>query len=291
MQPSPRTLKLISTARHEEVAPGFMIKRPIPIHGVGFFDPFLLLDHMGPKDLKAKESSFVPDHPHRGFQPITLLFDGEAEHQDSLGNQETLHAGDVQWITAGSGLIHSEKFGNNTNDIMPFHAVQLWINLPANEKMNNPDYHFIPGAEIPKLDKEGHTIRLIAGYLDGQSGAHTAKSPILLCHVSLSNTTSLSIPIPENDNCGIYVLKGEASLPNDKAISQYQLAVTEKDGTHIEVSTPGACELLILSGTPLDEPIANYGPFVMNTDQEIQEAISDFQSGKMGQIKPSSASS
>ena len=274
-----RTINLISTARDEEVAPGLFIKRPLPIQNVGFTDPFLLLDHIGPKTVEPNDSNLVPDHPHRGFQPVTLVFSGFAEHKDSLGNHRVLHDGDVQWIHAGSGLIHSEKFGNDTDAPISFQAVQLWINLAAKDKMTPADYTHIKAEDIPNLNKDGITIRAISGQVFGIKGPANPFSDITILHLISDEGGTVTIPISEDNECLIYCLEGQAELNDEKPIAQFQVARTDKDGSAIKLKTEKNTRILILAGTAHNEPIANYGPFVMNTQDEIRQAILDFQMG------------
>jgi redox-sensitive bicupin YhaK (pirin superfamily) len=182
-----RNIAKLVKATEERVAPNLVVRRPLPAHDVDYIDPFLLLDHMGPRVIKAGEEGGVPDHPHRGFEPVTFLFEGVVEHKDSQGNHSKISDGDVQWMTAGSGIIHSERMAKElTEKGGTFHGVQLWVNLPAKDKMTKPSYQNIRSETIPVVEKEGIAIRVIAGELFDKKGPAKTHSPVLALHIKMA---------------------------------------------------------------------------------------------------------
>jgi len=241
------------------------------------FDPFLLLDEFGSDEASDYIAGF-PAHPHRGFETVTYMLEGKMEHKDHLGNVGLLNDGDVQWMTAARGIIHSEM-PKQTEGKM--HGFQLWVNLPANEKMKDPSYNDIPGESIPQISKQGATIKVIAGEvsLDNNiiKGAVSGLStdPVYL-DVDLEANQSFSVPIKDGHTTLIYVYEGEISVGDTKRLLQKnELAVLSKDG-EVFVKNEEASRFLVLAGKPINEPIAQYGPFVMNSPLEIEQAIQDY---------------
>ena len=263
---------------------GFVVRRPFPGPALDFLDPFLLLDEMGPTIVEPGKGVGTPDHPHRGFETVTYLIDGELEHRDSLGNGGILGAGDTQWMTAGAGIIHKEgpsarlqQTGGRS------HGFQLWVNLPASKKMTPPRYQDIRAEAVAIAELEGGgRARVIAGSLFGVDGPGSTLTPISYAHVSMLAGTSASTTVPSDHNVGVLVFGGSADVGG----------ATAKDGDFV-ILGPGVqltlrahadAELLILVGQPLNEPVARYGPFVMNSRAEITQAFEDYQSGRMGSI-------
>jgi len=271
---------------------GFPVRRPFPVAGMLDIDPFLLLDHLGPVDWGPGEGIGAPDHPHRGFETVTYLLSGEMEHKDSAGHSGKLAPGDVQWMTAGSGVVHSElpspEFMNEGGTM---HGFQIWINLPARDKMIPPRYQEVPGEQIPKAvsDDEKVKVTVIAGKAMGVTAAIDTHTPIIYLHYTLAPGGYAEQEIPVDHNALVYVFSGEALLgSNKRKVHEGQMATMSTGDTlqlaNTESSSKDA-ELLILAGKPIGEPLARHGPFVMNTEDEIRQAIADYRDGRMGSIE------
>ena len=270
---------------------GFPVRRPFPTERLDGVDPFLLLDQMGPVDWAPGEAIGAPDHPHRGFETVTYLLAGKLEHKDSKGNVAYLGPGDVQWMTAGSGVIHSEvpdaEFKRKGGRV---HGFQIWVNLPARDKMMSPRYQDVPAADIPQAESEDGRVkvRVVAGESLGAQAVIDTRTPISFLHFTVKPGGSIDQPVPAEHNAMAYVFSGEARIgPESGAVREGQLAVFgpgEVARIAVAPDAAGPAELLLLSGVPLNEPVARYGPFVMNTDQEIEQAITDYQQGRFGEI-------
>ncbi len=265
---------------------GFEVRRPFPTAALAMVDPFLLLDEMGPKDNPPGGAIGTGDHPHRGFETVTYLIDGEMEHRDSAGNHGVIRAGDVQWMTAGAGVVHSERpstafleRGGHS------HGFQLWVNLPRADKMRPPRYQDLRAADIPKVDRDGVHATVIAGEAFGVKGPADTRVPILYARVRLDPGARAELPTTATANAFVYAIGGSGFVGRDRRpVADGQAAVLGAGDT-IEVRAgEQAFDVLVLAGEPLNEPVVRYGPFVMNTKQEIAEAIDDFQSGRMGAI-------
>lgn len=279
-----RNIHKVITSIEEEAAPGFKIKRPLPSRGLRMIDPFLLLDHLGPIDFASGEGTGVPEHPHRGFEPVTFLFDGKIEHKDSLGNHIVLEPGDIQWMTAGSGIVHSEYIANEFKEIGgKFHGVQLWVNLPVSQRMSTPNYQNIKNNEIPSIEINGSLVRIFAGEVFDQKGPANTFTPILALQIILGSHSKIEVPIPNDYNAFIYVLEGRG-LTNKSDIFQHQLVKYFNHGEGIDIENIENLNVLVLAGKPINEPIASYGPFVMNNMMEIQQAIYDYENGLIGSL-------
>jgi redox-sensitive bicupin YhaK (pirin superfamily) len=270
---------------------GFLVHRPFPTRALSDFDPFLLLDEMGPMDLGPGEARGASDHPHRGFETVTYMLDGRLEHRDSAGNAGRLGPGDVQWMTAGAGVVHSEmpeaEFARSGGRM---HAFQLWVNLPRRDKMMAPRYQDVPGARIPVARAEDGrvTVRVVAGEALGARAVIDTRTPIIYLHFTIAPGAAISQPIPREYNAFAYVFGGEGVLGADaRSVRRGQMALFSADGDEVRLEAPagaGALDALLIAGVPLGEPVARYGPFVMNTEAEIVEAIEDFRSGRIGRI-------
>jgi quercetin 2,3-dioxygenase len=287
---SRRVAKIINSLSTIEGG-GFPVRRPFPIAGFSHFDPFLLVDHLGPVEWKPQQALGAPDHPHRGFETVTYVLAGENEHRDSFGNADVLGPGDVQWMTAGAGVIHAE---------MPtprFHAAggvqegfQIWVNLPAAEKMMQPRYQTLRKDQIPlATSADGKVqVRVIAGDSLGVSARIDTRVPVQMLHFIIAPGGSLEQVVPADQNAMIYVFRGELSLGDEATrVSEGQAALlTTGDAIQIAVRPDAreGAQALLLSGRPLNEPVARYGPFVMNTREQIEQAFVDFQSGRFGVI-------
>lgn len=287
-----RKISKIVTSFDSEAAPGFKIKRAIPNYEFDYVDPFIMLDHFGPKMLKPGEATGVGEHPHRGFETVTFMFDGLIEHRDSNGNFGLLSSGGIQWMTAGSGVIHSElhpkEFKEQGGKI---HGVQLWVNLPASLKMTKPKYQDLDSSKIPSVELENGNVivRVVAGDYFGAKGPASTHTPIAMMHVQISGEKEIEFEIPETFNSFVYVTEGEGYFgENSDHIKGGQMGVFKREGTTVKIKgsvSEHPLNLLIISGEPINEPVVSYGPFVMNTQEQIWQAVYDYQSGKMGKIE------
>ncbi len=250
--------------------------------------PFLLLDYAGPFTFPAgSEKRGVDEHPHRGFETVTLVYDGEVEHRDSTGKGGVIGPGDVQWMTAGAGILHeefhSQAFSQTGGELK---MIQLWVNLPAKDKMATPGYQSIRAEDIPHiaLPDGGGTLRIIAGrYQDTNGPAHTF-SPLNVWDMQLKRGHDVEFKQPNGWSTALVVLKGEVTLNGEKPALEGQLVVFDQQGEEIHLQAQADSSVLLLAGEPLNEPIIGYGPFVMNNKAQIAEAIRDFNSGRFGQI-------
>ena len=281
---SMKTVRKIIASQRKSLGEGQFVMSPLPNQWVDQISPFIMLDHFGPKDIPAGKPFFVPPHPHRGFEPVTILFEGKVEHKDSLGNSGSIKGGDVQWMTAGSGVIHSEgspaDFAKSGGVV---HLIQLWVNLPKRAKMSTPKYQDIPASKIPSILMGGSTLRLIAGKFEDQTGPAETFTPILLIHGIVKEGETLRLSIPENYHTAVFVTKGEISTDGYE-IPEQHLVWYNEDHQNIQISATRYSEFLLMAGEPIEEPIAAYGPFVMNNKAEIIEAIQDYEAGKYGSI-------
>jgi redox-sensitive bicupin YhaK (pirin superfamily) len=266
-----------------------LIRRPFPTHALDQIDPFLLLDHLEPVQLAPGQAKGAPDHPHRGFETVTYLLDGYMEHRDSKGNSGLLSPGDVQWMTAGSGVIHSEmpqQAFKERGGIL--HGFQLWVNLPRTKKMKAPRYQDTKSGDIPVVSNSDDTvsIKVIAGEALGKAAVIETEIPILYLHLTIKPGASFSQPVPLDHNAFIYVISGTA-LSDGQQVQADELLLYNQDGQTITISASGdePLSVLLIAGKPLNEPVARYGPFVMNTKEEISQAMRDYQDGTFGEIR------
>jgi redox-sensitive bicupin YhaK (pirin superfamily) len=271
---------------------GFLVRRPFPKASFSHFDPFLLLDEMGPMTLAPGQAKGAPDHPHRGFETVTYVLSGEMEHKDSQGHAGRLGAGDVQWMTAGAGVVHSEmpsaEFQRTGGRL---HGFQLWVNLPRERKMMTPRYQEIPSANIPTATTDDGlvTARVIAGEALGARAVIETVTPIIYLHLTLRPGARIAQPVPREYNAFAYVIDGEGVFGADgERAADGQMVLFSSDGEEVTIANPAGAQteldLLLIAGVPLGEPVARYGPFVMNTEAEIYQAIADYRSGRMGEI-------
>ncbi|QBQ63175.1 pirin family protein [Actinobacillus indolicus] len=253
-------------------------------------DPFLMMDYNPPRHFDGgRKSDFrgVGEHPHRGFETVTIAYQGEVAHADSYGGGGVIGAGDVQWMTAGSGVMHeefhSERFSKEGG---MFEMVQLWVNLPKSHKMTTPKYQAITSAEIPvvQLEDNAGSARIIAGELASTSGVASTFSPINMWDVVMNAGKAHIFAVPESHNLIILVLDGTVQINGEDIARRGQLVTFERGGKDVQIESNNEAKLLILTGEPLNEPVVGYGPFVMNTDAEILQAMRDVQEGKFGQI-------
>ncbi|GHA22784.1 quercetin 2,3-dioxygenase [Oceanisphaera arctica] len=250
--------------------------------------PFLLLDYAGPMQFSAADHKRgVGVHPHRGFETVTLVYEGEVAHKDSTGQHGTIGPGDVQWMTAGSGILHEEFHSEAfTRTGGMLEIMQLWVNLPQDDKMTSPGYQTITAGQIPYLEvpDQSGTLRLIAGELAGLTGPARTHTPMLVMDGILKASARYQLSIEEGWSAIVVVRKGEVKV-NGQPLTAGQTVILSQVGVGLELEATQNSELLILSGEPIDEPLVGYGPFVMNTEAEIKQAMTDFQTGKFGALK------
>jgi len=293
-----RAVAGLEPAQHTVEGEGFEVRRAFPTPRVDAVDPFLLLDHVGPRDYAPGEAKGAPDHPHRGFETVTYIIEGEGEHEDSAGNRGVLRAGDVQWMTAGSGVVHSEMPSERIRrEGGRSHFLQLWVNLPAAKKMVPPRYQDVRADEIPTVPLgDDMSARVIAGSVGGVTGPVETHSPFQYAHVIASGSVAVRLPVPDDHEVFTYVLTGAVAAGSDVTrvgegtLVRYAPPVhgAAPDGEASELVLGGAGEpgeCIVVSGRPLREPVARYGPFVMNTRQQLVEAVEDFRAGRMGHIR------
>jgi redox-sensitive bicupin YhaK (pirin superfamily) len=288
-QATGREVERIVTAHRQEEGAGFVVRRPLPTAGLQLIDPFLLIDEMGPVDYRPGEAVGAPDHPHRGFETVTYILDGEFEHEDSAGHRGTIRSGDVQWMTAGGGIVHSEMPSRRIRtEGGHVHGFQIWVNLPARLKMTRPRYQELPGARIPEARSgDGRArVKVIAGEALGARAVIDTHTPIVYQDWTLDGGADVSIAIAPEHNALVYVFGGQA-LVGDRGVEARdgQLALLGAgDAVRLRAADGERARLLLLAGAPLRERVARYGPFVMNSEPEILQAMRDYQSGRMGEI-------
>lgn len=250
--------------------------------------PFLLLDYAGPKDFPAGgHRRGVGEHPHRGFETVTIVYSGEVEHRDSSGGGGVIGPGDVQWMTAGGGIVHeefhSEAFARRGGEL---EMVQLWVNLPAKDKLTPARYQAIASADIPviELPDEAGRLRLIAGDYANQQGAAETFSPVDVWDLRLKAGKRVALPAADGRNLLVVVLQGTVQLNDEQVLRDAQMAILDPQGEGFVLEANNEAKVLVLAGEPLNEPVVGYGPFVMTSQQEIREAIEDFESGRFGRV-------
>lgn len=266
-----------------------------PVHTVfsyqdlaGQLSPFLLLDHAGPADFEpTEEERGVGWHPHRGFETVSVAYEGEVDHEDSAGNRGTIGPGDVQWMTAGAGVLHKEMHGRGyARRGGRFEMLQLWVNLPAESKMTEPRYQTLLTADIPVVDlpRGGGSVRVIAGEFQGAKGPARTFTPINLLDLRLRGDHRVRLDLRDGWTAALFVVAGEVIVNGEQGARAGDLVVLEREGAKVEIEAAPDATVFVMNGRPIDEPIAAYGPFVMNTREEIQRAVLDFQAGRMGVV-------
>ena len=272
---------------------GFLVRRPFPQASFSDFDPFLLLDEMGPMELGPGQAKGAPDHPHRGFETVTYMLSGEMQHKDSRGHAGWLRPGDVQWMTAGAGVVHSEMpSAEFTRAGGRMHGFQLWVNLPKRDKLMKPRYQEIPGAQIPKVTSADGlvSVSVIAGEAMGQQAVIETRTPIIYLHYSIKPGGVATQQVSSTYNTFAFIVDGAGLFGAERECAQDgQMVLFAQDGDEVRIENPSdakdTLDILLIGGMPLNEPIARYGPFVMNTEGEIRQAFEDFRLGRMGEIE------
>jgi len=281
------TIKTVGRSDLVNMGP-IRLRQPIPTQTIERIDPFVLLHHYGPYEINVKNNPFdLGPHPHRGFEPITFLIQGEQLHRDSLGNESVVKSGDVQWTTSGRGIIHSEsptkKFVEKGGTL---EGIQLWLNLPASKKMMQPKYQHVTADNFEVILSEDNkaTVQLIAGNLNGKEGKITTQTPVNTFMIDMEKDGELILPMELTHQSMIYLLNGEVNVNDEVNLKkdENQLIEFNQDGDGIKIVSEVKSKLLFLSGEALNEKVVNYGPYVMNSQTEILEAMRDYQEGKMG---------
>ena len=279
-----RKILQIITSQSTVEGGGFKVRRPFPTQHVDHIDPFLLLDEMGPADYAPHKAVGAPSHPHRGFETVTYLLSGAMVHEDSIGTRAVIKPGGVQWMTAGSGVIHSEL---PTDDMMALggrmHGFQLWVNLSADRKMIPPRYQGYDADELAQTNlPNGGLLKVVAGTVLGVTGPVETTSPMTYAHAAMQANETIEWIPDASHTALVHVFDGEVTV-NDQKVVSGQMVVFERSTGAVKISTDVAnvksAQVLILGGAPLNEPVVRYGPFVMNTRQEIVDAVNDYQNG------------
>jgi hypothetical protein len=284
-----KVLGVYSSPRPHWVGDGFPVRSMFShaTHGQQV-SPFLLLDYAGPAEFApAAAPRGVGVHPHRGFETVTIVYQGEVEHRDSTGNGGVIGPGDVQWMTAASGILHEEFHSRAfTRTGGTLEMVQLWVNLPAKDKNAEPGYQTLLERDIPVVELPDHagTLRVIAGKHEGNRGPARTFTPINLWDLRLRQGGAISLNLPEGHTVSVVVLKGTVLVNGNDIAREAQFVLLDRNGGGVTLEANSDASMLILSGEPIDEPVVMHGPFVMNTPDQIRQAMADFQSGRFGQI-------
>ena len=286
---APREVARVITAHRQREGAGFIVRRPLPTQGLELLDPFLLIDELGPIDYRPGEAIGAPDHPHRGFETVTYVLEGEGEHEDSAGHRGVIGPGAVQWMTAGRGVVHSEMPSRRLQrEGGRMHGFQIWVNLPARDKMMAPRYQEVAADKLPEgRSADGLArVRVVAGEALGARAVIGTRTPIQYLDFTLLPGAVVEQPLTAGWSAGVYVFAGRA-LVGQRELQDGQLGVLWQ-GESVRLAVPAEAKeparLLVLAGQPLNEPVARYGPFVMNTTEEIHQAFRDYQDGRMGKI-------
>jgi redox-sensitive bicupin YhaK (pirin superfamily) len=277
-------IRIVPAEQHVEGG-GFVVRRPFPVEHISHVDPFLLVDEMGPVDYPPGKAVGAPDHPHRGFETVTYIIDGEMEHEDSHGHRGAIRSGDVQWMTAGAGVIHSEMPSQTMLERGGrMHGFQIWVNLPRSLKMSQPRYQEYDGSQLPVVEDDRRWVRVIAGEYGGRSSPIETTVPATMLHVKLKSGAGTSFEIAAGSNAIVHSITGSAQVEG-RMLPEHHAAILENAPQTLHLTAgPAGFEGLLLAGVPLREPVARYGPFVMNTVDELQQAFDDFRSGRFGAI-------
>lgn len=258
-----------------------LLRQAFPLNGLDQIDPFILLHHFDFNKGPGEHDFNVPPHPHRGFSPITFIYEGAVQHTDSLGNDAVISDNEVQWINAARGIIHSEKVGKEFAEKGGrFQGIQLWINTPKAHKMDAPEYQPITKNEMVLIKKEGVELRLVSGSFEGKKGP--ARSSVFTAMLRMKAGADYTLELPASNNVSFYILEGDLRVNETRFASQHQLLIFQNTEGKIKLEANSEAKLLLMAADPLNEPLVTHGPFVMNSQTEILEAMRDYQQGKMG---------
>ncbi len=291
MSDEKRVVEVIRSGSAHWVGDGFPVHSLFSVHDLGDrVSPFLLLDYAPPTEFPPTDTPHgVDTHPHRGFETVTVVYQGALEHRDSTGSQGTIGPGDVQWMTAASGILHEEKHERNwSRQGGILQMAQLWVNLPARFKGSKPGYQTLLRDRIPVVELPGGagSLRVIAGEFSGVEGAARTFTPINVYDMRLKAGHQATVSLPAGYNTAIVVLEGEVHFNGSHLAQEVSVALFGTDGEQIRIEAPRDATLLVLNGEPIREATIAYGPFVMNTEEEIHQAMADFRSGRMGSLDP-----
>ncbi|MEP7278500.1 MAG: pirin family protein [Bacteroidota bacterium] len=279
-----RTIAQIESATNEKVG-DFNIKNVLPVRNLKQVDPFLLIHHMSPFDLKPGAETRLPPHPHAGFEVMTYLLDGEFFHRDSKGHHQVAKAGDVNWMSSGAGIIHSEGPADDllkTGGIVQL--LQLWINLPADKKHATPSFRHYAAENLPVIEKGGTWCKVLIGQYQGKTSPVLTQTPIFLFHIKIRKGERINLPVNDNYTAAVYIMQGSIKVLNTQPAAG-ELVNFNIDGNQLVCTATEDAELLFLGGEPIKEKVVSYGPFVMNSFEEIQLAITAYETGKMGVLE------
>jgi len=284
-----REIKKILKAQKQEIMPGKLINAPLPADGVEDSEtsPFILLHHFGPLKVNYLDKFAFEPHPHRGFDAVTILFEGEMQHRDTTGGHGSLSGGDVQWMSSGAGILHEES---QPQDFLEkggvLNGIQLWVNVPSKDKKSPAKYQDISKDSIPVIETSGVKERLIAGNYKNSTGPAKTSTQLAAVHGIMSAGSKVNIEATDGNTMLIYITKGEVTINEaDKVIKAGEIGLFENTGNELSLSTKAETEYLMLTGEPINEPVVQYGPFVMNTMGEIKQAFLDYREGKFGELK------
>ena len=270
------------------VGDGFAVTSPMPGPRIRQLSPYLLIDHIGPMQIAPTETPLgSPPHPHRGFETVTVVYDGYLAHRDTAGHDGTIGPGDVQWMTAGAGLRHAELYDRDfARRGGTLELLQLWVNMPKRDKLVAPKYQELRADAIPSVplaDGKGQ-IRVIAGSYGGATGPADTFSPMTLLDLQLSSGADFVLTLPAAYNVGLYIVSGAILVNGERPAATQQFVVLGWNSADVQITASEDSKILVLAGEPIEEPLATYGPFVMNTNDELMTAIADFESGNMGKF-------
>lgn len=284
-----RTIRAVIAAQKVNMG-GMLLDQPLPHPMVDQIDPFLLVHHLKHtyEEGKRQHEVGVPPHPHRGFVPVTFVFEGGVHHRDSMGNSSVIYGGGTQWMHAGKGIVHSERPAVEIAEKgQTWELIQFWVNLPAQYKMTPPEYLSLTAEETPSVTSDDGLahIAIVSGEYQGLAGGIKAYSPVTTLRLTLQAGATVSLPLDATHNAFLYQLDGELTINGERKTQGKDLTWFKNDGEHITIEAHAATRAILLSGAPIDEPLATYGPFVMNHQAELMHAIRDYQSGQMGVLE------
>lgn len=268
---------------------GIILDQALPLSGLEQVDPFLLIHHWNDRLKGDQEQSEVGvgPHPHRGFSPVTLIFVGSVHHRDSMGNNEVVEKGGTQWMNSGSGLVHSERPSMSlAKEGGKFEIIQFWVNSPSNVKMKEPSYQPLSLENTKRYENKDNNVSVdvVSGSFKGLNSTIESDSPMTILRIEFYGDGEIEIPLPDDYNTLLYILDGDIKVNKESDLSDKDMAVFKKEEGSIFVQSKGQSRLIILSGKPIEEEVSTYGPFVMNTHDEILKAIDDYQNGRMGTL-------
>ncbi|MGI4884878.1 MAG: pirin family protein [Janthinobacterium lividum] len=288
MAPSFRRVFQVIDGNKKLVGDGFDVTSPMPGPRIRQLSPYLLIDHIGPMQIAPTDTPLgSPPHPHRGFETVTVVYDGHLAHRDTAGHDGSIGPGDVQWMTAGAGLRHAEMYDRDfARRGGALELLQLWVNMPKADKLVPPQYQELRAAAIPSVPLPGGKgrIRVIAGSYGEATGPARTFSPITLLDLHLAQGADFVLTLPAAYNVGLYVVRGAVLVNGERPAKTQQLVVLGWNSADVQIAAAEDSLVLVLAGAAIEEPLATYGPFVMNTNEELMAAIADFESGNMGKF-------